>query len=512
MDKTININLGGTLFNIDEEAYNILKNYLREIDHRFRNVPGGNETIEDIESRIAEILLSLKGNAGVISKENVDEVIKTIGRPEDFDIPEGRAEERKQSFGNPGPRNKLYRNPENSIVSGVCGGLGAYLNSDPVWIRILFVFFAFFGIGIFVYLALWIALPVADTDSQKREMYGGSHNWAMPQEWDQPNGNRLGHAINEVFRAIGKVCFVIFRVIMIVFGTAIVLTGFMAILTFIMVFVFKYPGSFSANIDGANLAYLPDFVRYIASPAAAPWIKGLITLVFVLPFLALIYGGIRLIFWFRARDGYIWLSGFILWVLCATALSIILFSEGVSYANMGNSVTTDPLTVPSDTLYIEAYHKLSEIRTSSEITIPDNGGNGYEVFINDEKKEINIKSHLDIETSDDKSASIEVTRHSAGRSRMDAVENSKTLQYIYNQSGNKLFLDEYFTIPSGRKWSIDYVSVRLRIPAGTIVRTSGEVNENLMRSKYNRHMFEDKADILWQMKENGPEMIFPKEK
>jgi hypothetical protein len=95
---------------------------------------------------------------------------------------------------------------------------------------------------------------------------------------------------------------------------------------------------------------------------------------------------------------------------------------------------------------------------------------------------------------------------------MAAIENSKTLQYSFFQSGNKLFLDEYFTVPSGRKWSVDYVSVRLSIPAGTIVRTSGDINENLMRSRYNRHMFEDKTDVLWQMKEDGPEMISPKEK
>ncbi len=85
MDKTININLGGTLFQIDEEAYRILRDYLQAIDLKFRNVPGGNETIEDIESRIAEIFQSQKGNAGVITRENVEAMISIIGKPEDFD-------------------------------------------------------------------------------------------------------------------------------------------------------------------------------------------------------------------------------------------------------------------------------------------------------------------------------------------------------------------------------------------------------------------------------------------
>src|SRR5665647_2570424 len=72
----------------------------------------------------------------------------------------------------------MYRNPDDSIISGVCGGLGAYLDTDPVLFRILFVVSAMFGIGLFVYVFLWIALPVARTDSQKGEMFGYSHHSA----------------------------------------------------------------------------------------------------------------------------------------------------------------------------------------------------------------------------------------------------------------------------------------------------------------------------------------------
>ena len=75
MDKTININIAGTLFQIDDEAFRILRDYLQAINNRFRNVQGGHETVEDIESRIAEIFQSQKGLAGVITKENVEAMI-----------------------------------------------------------------------------------------------------------------------------------------------------------------------------------------------------------------------------------------------------------------------------------------------------------------------------------------------------------------------------------------------------------------------------------------------------
>jgi phage shock protein PspC (stress-responsive transcriptional regulator) len=504
MDKTININLGGTMFQIDEEAYRKLKEYLQCINDKFKNVAGGNETIEDIESRIAEIFLSKKGTAGVISSDNVDEMINLIGKPEDFDQPGTDNERQNKSYDNHGPRRKMFRNPENSIVGGVCGGIGAFLNSDPVWIRILFVIFAFFfGIGFFVYLALWIAIPSAKTDQQKREMFGGQDNMAMTQGRDQRTGSRLGHAINEVFKALGRVCYIIIRVFLIIFGTGLVLTGFLALLSFIMVFVFKYPGAFSTDIQGFNIVYLPDFLNYIVSPAAAPWIKALIIAVVTLPLLVLIYGGIRLIFWFQARDGFIWLTGFILWVLCTAALAIVLFNEGVSYGANEKSVSKEYLKLPSDTIYIQAGRKLSDLHAGNEISLPDKDGNGYNIFISEEKKEICIKTHLDLFASEDKSMGIEITRHSSGRDRTTAIDNSKRLIYNYRLSADTLYLDEFFSLPAGGKWSLDFANIDVSLPKGTIVHIDNDIAETILRSAYNEDLISESNNSFLIMTEHG---------
>ncbi|MDQ1332808.1 MAG: hypothetical protein QG576_843, partial [Bacteroidota bacterium] len=209
MDKTININLGGTLFHIDEVAYRILRDYLQSIDHKFRNVPGGNETIEDIEFRIAEIFQPKKGTAGVISKENVEEMIRIIGKAEDFGQNDSETASDNNSYGYSSKSRGMYRNPDNSIIGGVCGGMGAYLNADPVWFRIIFVAFTLmFGIGFLVYLALWIALPSATSDIQKKDMYGGSHTCTHHQDRENHPGSHVGHAINEVFKAFGKVFYI----------------------------------------------------------------------------------------------------------------------------------------------------------------------------------------------------------------------------------------------------------------------------------------------------------------
>ena len=482
MDKTIKINLGGTLFHIDEEAYRILRQYLQEIDIRLRNTPGGSETLEDIESRIAEIFQSQKGTAGVITKENVEAMISIVGKPEDFDNTGEQTYERETRYQST-QRKSLFRNPDDTIISGVCGGLGAYLNIEPVWIRIMFILFTFFfGIGFFVYIALWIALPTANSDTQKREMYGGDYRPSTSRARRQGNASSLsasaystgssgtsgvGNAFNEVFKAVGKVCFIIVRIFLILIGISFVLTGFFAIVSFVMVFFFRYPGYFSTDAFGVNLFYLPDFLNYVVNPAVAPWILVLLFVVIALPLLALIYWGVKMIFWFKAKDGVLSLIGLILWVVSVAALSIILFNEGISFAETGKTSSQEVISEAPDKLYIMSDHKVADLDYDKEISLPDEE---YNVYFIDDNKGLFISTFLTINSSEDNSLIIDVRKRSAGRSKMDAVKKAEELVYNYKITGDTLWLDEYFTIPAGSKWGCDNVGINLFIPEGTVVQ------------------------------------------
>jgi phage shock protein PspC (stress-responsive transcriptional regulator) len=505
MDKTININLGGILFSIDEEAYHILRDYLQAIDLRFRHTPGGNETIEDIESRIAEIFQSQKGLAGVINRRNVEDMIAIIGKPEDF----GQVSEEETKYVYTGAqRKKLYRNTDDRIIGGVCGGFGAYLDTDPVWFRILFAVLALmFGIGFFIYLALWITLPSAVTESQKKEMYFSNQRRLSAIESNNnqqyPYSSRAGNAINEVFRAIGKVLFICLRIFLIIIGVSLVAGGFLALLAFFMVFIFKYPGAFSTNIEGVHLSYLPDFLNYIISPAIVPWTKVLITLTITLPLLAIIYGGIKMIFWFRARDGFVLLGGFILWLLCAAALSIILFNEGISYVETARSTSRDYFKNVPDTLYIVSGTKLSDIKYDNEISVPDED---YEIFISDEKKELYLRTFIDIEPAEENSVSLEINKYSAGRNRNDAIHKAEKLIYNYRISGDSLVIDEFCRIPPERKWSFDEVRLKVFVPEGTII-IMDRVTESLYHSRDEDDFISDPRNRLWFMTGEGLDRI-----
>ncbi len=438
MDKTIKINLAGVLFQIDEQAYYMLRDYLQAINTRFRNVAGGNETVDDIESRIAEIFQSQQGLTGVVSKENVEAMISIIGKPEDFDLTENTPE----VPGFSSKRRRLY-------FSGA--GTGNQVNQ---------------------------------------------------------NVKSVGGAFNEIFKALGKFFFIFFRIVMIIIGVGFVLTGFLALLTFIMVFIFKYPGSFSTDAFGMNLSYLPDFLNYIVTPSLLPWITTLILIVVALPLLALIYGGVKMIFWFRARDGIFLLSGLVLWVLGAAALSIILFNEGVSFAETAKSTSQNYFKEAPDTLYIISGRKISDLRIDKEISLPDED---YDVFISDEKKEIYIRTNLKITSDEDNSARVNVRKRSAGRSRLDAMEKAERLQYNFIISGDTLFLDEFFTIPAKTKWSFDYVGITVYAPEGTIIYMD-KTSEHLFHSFDDEDFVTDPKNRFWKLTEEGLSYIEPHHK
>jgi len=511
MDKTININLGGTLFQIDEEAYRILRDYLQAINNRFSNVQGGHETIEDIESRIAEIFNSKKGLAGVITRENVDSMISIIGKPEDFDL--GEPENINQ--GNSRKKKRMYRNPDDKIVGGVCSGIAGYLDSDPVLFRILFVVFGlFFGVGFFVYLALWIALPAARTDSQKRELYGSSyhsHNDPQTNGFSGPSYNysKFASAANEVFRAITKVVYIIFRIFLIIIGVTLVLTGFLFILSYVMIFFFKFPGIFSIDSTGVNLFNIPDFLNYIVNPSTVPWIMILTSIAVILPMLALIYWGVKMIFWFHARDGVVSLVALVVWVMTIAALSIIGFNEGVSFAETAKSSVESVLTRTPDTLYIHTDNKIANLKYEKEISLPHEE---YSVFINDTKKELYIRPYLDVELSDNKVIKVEVSKRSAGRTELDATKKSEGLLYNFKLVNDSLNIDEYFTIPAGRKWSADNIGIHLFVPAGTVLKF-----DDASRILVHSHIREESDDFFesrwesntgnWKMTDDGLEPL-----
>jgi phage shock protein PspC (stress-responsive transcriptional regulator) len=171
MKITVSVNLGGYSFYIDEDAYDELKKYLKSLESYFSGEESSSEILSDIESRMAELFRAkMTGFKQVITIEDVREVISVLGTPEDIADKEGRSAQEK--FATPG-YHRMYRDPDRRIIGGVCAGIAAYWNLDPLIPRIIFVALLLAGgLGVLIYLILWIVLPEAKSTAQKIEMKG----------------------------------------------------------------------------------------------------------------------------------------------------------------------------------------------------------------------------------------------------------------------------------------------------------------------------------------------------
>lgn len=191
MKKNITINLCGRLFQIDEDAYDMLQHYIDSLRHSFGKQEGGDEIVDDIEARIAELFDELRQQGTeAITIDHVKDVITRIGKPEELAGEEEKADDAEATghrydsarsaaqgiYDNVRARTagkKLFRNPKDKMLAGVLSGLATYTDTDPVIWRLATVLFtACYGIGLIAYIILAIVLPEAKTPEEMLQMEG----------------------------------------------------------------------------------------------------------------------------------------------------------------------------------------------------------------------------------------------------------------------------------------------------------------------------------------------------
>ena len=179
MNKIEYINLGGVPLAIDVDASQKLQDYLYELDDYFGKSEYANEIIQDIELRLAELIEESMGSRKVANMGDVEKSIQIMGRPDQFDQSDQTDQtESKASYASGQEdrkyKRKLYRDPENKVIAGVCSGVAAYFDiDDPIWVRLGFVLIFFTaGAGVLLYIILWAILPKAKTSIDRLRMKG----------------------------------------------------------------------------------------------------------------------------------------------------------------------------------------------------------------------------------------------------------------------------------------------------------------------------------------------------
>lgn len=515
MKKTVKISLGGLSYTIDDDAFELLENYINSLKQRLQNDKEGKDIIQDIEERIAELFSEKSGSSNSVSIDVVKDVIETLGNPDQ--IAEGDGVSEKTTSTSRTSR-RLYRDMDHSYIAGVCTGLGQYFGTDPVVIRLLFFLLLIpKGIGILLYLILWISVPRALSPKQKLEMKGEPINISTIEKSIREESVQVKETIKKsgirgviegIVNFIGRLAYwfiqfllVVIKVIAIII--AVVLIATMLIGLFIMVNVIFFGGMlFHSAFPEIHGIPLGEVITSMFEFSTSIWITIPIFLVIAIPLFTLLYIGIRILFRFKARDRLIGLIAATIWVASVVILSLTIFYQAKSFTirkHVTETVSLSPNISKKGTFYIKAIEQSEgkEILSSEEIQIDD-----YTVAKIDGKTHILGKPNVTIEKSKNEFPTLEIVRTARGANALTAEMNAKNIKYSYTLKDSVLCFDSFFAIPTGEKWKIQDVSITLKVPEGYKIYIDGSM-ESIMNpyQPSSEYWPNEMVNRKWEMKE-----------
>ncbi|QLC67617.1 PspC domain-containing protein [Flavobacterium sp. LPB0248] len=487
MNKTVNINLGGMFFHIDEDAYLKLTRYFDAIKRSLNNSSGQDEIIKDIEMRVSELLTEKqKSEKHVVGLKDVDEVIAVMGQPEDYRIED--EENANQSFNNYTARKhkKLYRDKENGMIGGVATGLGHYFGIDAVWIKIVFLIFVFagFGTGILAYFVLWIVTPEAVTTSEKLEMTGepvtiSNIEKKVREEIDSLSekfknadydkmGNQVKSGAGRISSSFGDFVMTVFKIFAKFLGVILIISG-ISTLIMLLIGVFTLGTNIFIDFPWQNFVEAGNFTEYPL------WSFGLLMFFAVgIPFFFLTLLGFKLLSPNLKSIGNITKYTLLaLWIISIAILTSIGIKQATEISYDNKIVEKKVLAIkPTDTLFIK--FKYNDYYTKSlnhyrEFEFVQDSANNELIYSNDVR--------LHVLHTDESAPFIQIEKSARGNSFTNAKKRAEKINYKFQISGNHLILDNYFLTDVKNKFRGQEVDIYLYLPEGQLVKPDSSVRD-----------------------------------
>ena len=481
MNKTIIINMNGIVFHIEEDAYEILKNYMTDVKRHFANSADSVEITTDIENRIAEMFNGILAaeNKQVIVEQDVNTVVEQMGTVADFEnADDGNTANLNSAYiySNTEGRS-LFRDPDDHLVGGVCAGIANYFDVDAVWIRLAFALCtAFAGSGLMLYIILWIVVPKAVTRAdrmamkgEKQNLQGFKKNFEDELSSVRQNFSNFGHEARPfVYKArdfagdffhhlgiflggAGKVLIKLAGIFLLVvcFGGVIALiAGIMAVLVWGREPVGFFPFNVIQN-QYANKVYIAAF------------------LVAFLPLLSIILLLIKAVFHTSSMNRSAGTVFLVIW-LCSLTMLIYYASRITSEFRESASFTQALSLKPTanNTYYL----KLNDIKYFTHddslrldiknhfrnMIVTDDDANGF----HNEPRNVSIN----IEKSDVAYPVLEESFRAKGRSYEDALFNARNTSYVFAQQDSVLKFDYTLRKKLNESWHDEEVTLTLKVP------------------------------------------------
>jgi len=486
MNKTVNINLGGMFFHIDEDAYQKLSRYFDAIKRSLSDSNGQDEIIKDIEMRIAE-LVSEKHTSEkqVINLKELDEIIAVMGQPEDYRIDPDGDETQKNNFNTTNrAHKKLYRDKDKGSVAGVCTGLGHYFGIDSVWIKILFLILASTSFGIIAYIILWIVMPEAVTTSEKLEMTGEPITISniekkvreefenVSDKFKNANYDKMGNQVKTGFgkfvAEISEVFLSIFKIFAKILGVILIMAS-LAILVILFIGVFTLGSSAFIDLPWQDFINAGNFSDYPI------WAFGVLMFLAIgIPFFFLLLLGFKLLSPSIKSIGNIAKYTLLaLWLITIGILISIGIKQASEFAVNGRVVKKETIALQAnDTLFIKFKHNdyfAKDVHDYNNFMITEDSLGTNVIYSN--------QVRLNVIKTDEKLPYLQIEKEAKGKSLSDARKTAEKIKYGYSIVGNKILLDNYLITDFKNKYRDQEVEIFLYLPEGTILKPDNSVQD-----------------------------------
>lgn len=513
MKKTISINLAGLVFNIEEQGYERLKQYLDAIRRIFSNEVGASEIMEDIESRIAELFHERLGKMKqVITESDIEEIIQIMGEPNDYAVDnedetqdESTSSEESKKVFEEFRQKRLYRDEDKASVAGVCAGLGHYFNIDPVVFRLLFVFMVILGgSGILIYIILILVVPEAKTTAEKLQMRGEPVNIESIKEHvsnfteDAKKGvNKASHNIRNAVSKSHSLLRKVFLVASKVIGVGFLVGGLIGTVVLIGVFFGDFK-LFPFYVENApNNLY--SFLSLIFETNHFSWVFLAMFFVVIIPVVSLFVLGLKLIIDWKYKMKGFHIGALILWVISIIVLSFYGIETGLQFKEerqVSQLVEFDNEQM-GDTLLVDMFSAFSEE--------PYFGDYESSNFMRIDKDSIYLSA---VTISLIKDASIDeyeisYQKISNGPTGKMAYENAQAIYYNCAIEKNELILPGYYAFPIRDKFRGQHVRVEIRVPEDkyVIIKNYDDDFPCDIHTKSMRRIEKESKDRVWTTKQ-----------
>ena len=534
MNKTINVNIGGRIFSIEEDAYSQLEKYLKAIRNSFDGHQSADEIISDIELRISELFAErINASKQVIVLSDVEAVIAIMGRPEDYIDSED--EEMEQAFkrktSGKNYEKRVFRDPDDKLLFGVCSGLSAYLGWDPIILRALFVISTLaWGIGPLIYIILALIIPKAKTTAEKLQMKGepvtvdniskkvnesfsgmkedikdfGKKNDISGERVNNA-GKQIGDVISDFFEALGKILKVLIVVLAKILGVGFLLIGVFALMALITTLL-----GMDSFLPASGSQEMTEFMSSVLYDSTN---RGLfysgVALTAGVPALALTLLGVRMLFQRIRYSGIVAIILIVGWfvgigLLAASGMHLIedrkAEAEFTETLEMSENSSLDTLVLDIEGGELARFKFSGDFIDGSiffegGVTIP---------WVDSTNIMYVGKNSITIRQAAGDRFLLEVEKSARGSSQKDAIRNARQMKSSWSLSTDSLKISPYFFLEKGSKIRSQVAEYTLYVPIGkavTLAPRSKDIIYNIpnVTNTYDRDM----VGKTWLMTEKG---------